>query len=101
MAVGDFEESLEVSLGIRSTLHCEKIDNLNEKLRWTIARCAHPFDELLQSWQEPIVADAQKRPAGNIAHACRFRDHRRGPYVSTTAIPIEVVLRNTTVLGRR
>src|SRR5260370_7573279 len=100
MGVGDCQKVREGLRRIGSTLHWEKIDNLNEKFRLTIARCAHRFDELLQSWQEPIVADAQKRPAGNIAHARRFDDQRRGSSVSKTAIPIEIVLRNKTVFGR-
>src|SRR5262249_48964182 len=100
MVVTDHKKALKIFLLLRPSLHCEKVDDLNEEERLAMARFPHRLDQLAQPRNKPIVTDAQQRATRNIAHARRFdHEHSRTPF-SKPSIPIKVLLRDETVLGR-
>ena len=49
---------------------------------------------------EPVMTDAQQRPAGDVADAGCLDDDRRGPTGREAAIPVQYGWRDETVFGR-
>src|SRR6185369_532496 len=99
MLISDLEEPLKIFLWIGTALDGEKIDDLNEELRLTVARFADGFDESLQSRKESIMTDAQQRATGNISYAGRFNYQSRGPAGREPAIPVEIILSHESIFG--
>src|SRR6266571_2896694 len=100
MPIRDLQKLMKIFLGIGTPFDRKKIYDLNEKFGVATASFAHGLNQLFQSRQKSIVADAQQRPAGNVAHAGSFDDERRGLSFGKSSIPIEVVLGDETVFGR-
>src|SRR6185503_4222689 len=100
MLFTDLKKSLEVLPTFRSSLHRQKIDDLNEQQRLSATRLTHHLHQLLQSWYEPIIPDPQQRPTRNITYTRRLDHQHRRTSLSKPAIPIEVLLRDKPVLSR-
>src|SRR5215213_4908299 len=100
MVLINLQKALKVFQLLRPPLHREKINDLNEQESLTITRLSHHLDELPQSRDETIVADAKQRTTRNVAHAGRLNDQHSGPPFRKASIPIEVLLRHKTVVRR-
>src|ERR1700682_552244 len=66
----------------------------------TCARFADSLDQLFQSRQKTIVADAQQGTTGNVAHAGSFDHQRAWSPGSKPSIPVEVFLSNNAIVRR-
>jgi hypothetical protein len=55
----DGQEALEVATRLGAPPDAQKVDQLDEQLRATAARALDDLRQLLESRQEPIVANAQ------------------------------------------
>src|SRR5690349_19687427 len=96
----DCEKTIEILLRIRTSLNRQKVDDLYEKFCLTITRITHCFNQLLQSWQEPIMTDAQQWSTRNVAYPRSFNHQRSGSPFSESPIPIKIILRNESVCRR-
>src|SRR5262249_39895990 len=64
------------------------------------ARLPHSLDELAQPVHETVIANAQKRPARNIADPRRLDHKNPRPSARETLVPIEDILRDFSLFGR-
>ena len=64
------------------------------------SRARTVVDEVGEPGDEAIVADAQERPARDVADAGRLDDDRAGLPLGEAAVPVEHVRRDEAVLGR-
>ena len=78
----------------------QEIDDLDQQPRLPLAGLAHHVDQLPQSGQEPIVADAQQRPAGDVADARRLHHDRARAPASEAGVPVEHARSDVALLGR-
>ena len=99
MKTRDLQEPLKVFRLVGTTLDRQKIDELNEEPRLTVAGFAHDINELFQSRQKSIVTDAQQRPTRNVANAGSFNHQCRRFSFGKSTIPIKIVLRDKSIFS--
>jgi hypothetical protein len=100
VAIGDAQVPSEIGLAAGTPADREEVDDLDEQLRASAARAAHGVDQLRQSRDEAIVADAQQRTARNVTHAGGLDDERRRLSLSEALVPAEHAGRNEAVVSR-
>src|SRR5690242_6635705 len=100
MLICNRQKPLQVFRASGPPLHREKIDDLNEQQRLTAARFFHRLNQLAQSGNKAIVADAQQWTTRNIAHARRLNNEHTRASFRKTSIPVEVLLRHKTIFSR-
>src|SRR5205823_433826 len=98
--VGDREEALEVLLLLGAPAYGEKVDDLDEQPRLTLALLAHALDETAKAGDEPVVPDPQERAARDLADPRRLDDEDAGTSLREAAVPVDHVLGDEPVLGR-
>src|SRR5262245_5679855 len=76
--VGHLQVATEEPLWLRTAPDRDEVEDLDEKPRPAPAVLAHRVDERPQPGHEPIVADAQERPAGDVADTGRLDDEDPG-----------------------
>ena len=95
----DRQKSLEKLPRIGTPAHRQKIDELNEEARLAGARAPHRLDQTGQPRDEPIIADAQQRPARHLPDA-RGLDHDGArPASGEALVPVEHLRSDQPVLG--
>src|ERR1043166_5014245 len=100
MLISDLQETLKELCLLRPSLHRQKIYDLNKQQRLAATRLLHCLDQLAQTGNESIVADAQQWTTRDVAHARSFDDQYAGTPFREAPIPIEVLLRDESVLRR-
>src|ERR1044072_1912834 len=100
MAIVNAQKPLKILLLLRPSLHGEKVDDLNEQTRLTTTRLPHNINKLPQPGKEPVIANTKQRTTRNIAHARGLDDKHSRTSLSKPSIPIEILLRDKTILGR-
>src|SRR6185437_11039198 len=100
MLIVNRQKSLKVFLLLRTSLHGEKVDDLNKQSRVAATRLTNSLDQLAQTGDESIVPDAQQRTTRNITHARRLDDEHTRTSFSKSSIPIKVLLRDKAILCR-
>src|SRR5215831_2757705 len=93
------QKSLKILFSVGTPSYGQKIDDLNDEFGFALARCAHCFDQLLQSGNESIVPDAQEWAARDIANPGGFDNQGGRPSESEPAVPVEIVLSDESVFG--
>src|SRR5690242_300571 len=96
----DLQEALKVLRLLRTPLHCEKIDDLDKQQRLAAARFFHRLDQLAQTGNESIIADAEQWTTRNVAYARRFDHQHTRPTFSKALVPVEVLLRHESIFSR-
>ena len=72
---------------------------MNSRVRPPLAR-AHGLDQRRQAGDEAVVADAQQRPARDVADAGRLDDDRAGLPLREALVPASTSGGDEAVLGR-
>src|SRR5207248_898481 len=78
----------------------EEIDDLDEEPGGAGARPLDGGDQLTQARYESIVADAEQRPARDVANARRLDDQRAGPSGREPLVPVEHFVSDEALVGR-
>jgi len=98
MVLVNLQKTLEIFFLLGSTLHREKIDDLNEQQRLPLTRFPHSLDQLAQPIYKPIVTNAKQRSTRNVAHASRLdHEHTRTAF-REPSIPVEILLSDKSIL---
>ncbi len=66
----------------------EEVDDLDEESRAAAAGATDGLDEIAQTRNEPVVADAQQRPARDVADAGGLDDDRAGLPLRKALVPL-------------
>jgi hypothetical protein len=97
---GDLQETRKVFFFLRTAPDRKKVNDLNEEFGLALAGFSYGFNQLSESRQKAIVANAHERAAGNVADTGGFHDQNPRPSFSKASIPIEIVVGNKTVFRR-
>ena len=89
VAVGEREEAPEEFVGGRASLHRQEVDDLDEQPGCAAARAPDRLDELPEPRQEPIVADAEQRPARDVPHPGGLDHDRARPTPREALVPAQ------------
>ena len=100
MRSGNGEIALEELARIGPAPHVQEIDQLNVQPRLAVARAAHGVDERAQSRHEARLADAQQRPARDVADTGGLDDQSAGAPAGEALVPGEYVRGDDALLGR-
>src|SRR5262249_32527357 len=96
--VGHLEVATEESLGLRTAPDRDEVEDLYEEPRPASAVLAHRVDERPKPGHEAIVANAQERPARDVADAGRLDDEHTGLPVGKPGVPVEDFRRHEPVV---
>src|ERR1051326_1435341 len=100
MPIIHFQEALKIFRPLRTTLHSQKVDDLNEQQRLPITRFTHSLDEFAQSGNKTIVADTKQWTTRNIAYTSSFDNKHARPSFREPAVPVEILARYKAIFRR-
>ena len=87
VSICHLQETLEEFRRLGSTPDSQKIDDLDEQPRLAAARAPHGVNEPPEPLDITVVADAQQRPARDVANAGRLHDDRAWPTAREPLVP--------------
>ena len=100
MPAGDGKEALKELFRLWAAADGKEIDQLNEEACAPLAGAPHRFNQAAQPRQEPVVPDAQQRPAAHVADAGRL-DHDGARHAAgETLVPFDDLVGHIAFLGR-
>ncbi len=99
MRVRDGEEPFEIFRRLRASANGEKVDDLDQQARAVAARAPDGFNQTREPLDVAVVADAQQRPAGNVADAGRLYDDSARSSLREPLVPGEHVVADEALLG--
>ncbi len=92
------EVAPEIVLRGRPPADGEEVDDLDEEAGVPSALAAHRLHEVAQAREEPVVPDAQERPARDVADPGSFHDQCTGPALGEAAVPVHDLAGDDAVL---
>src|SRR5712691_8290464 len=100
MPIGYAQKTFEILFSFRSSLHGEKVDDLNQQLCVTTAGFSNSVHKFSQAGNKPVVSNPQQRPAGNVSNASRLNHQSCRLSGGESAVPIKISLRDESIFSR-
>ena len=99
MIFGNPQELAEIAVAARPSADGQEIDDLDEQPGMPAAGPGNGLDERLEPRDEPVVADAQQRTAGNVADAGGLDHDGAGAPAGKALVPAQYLGGDDPVLG--